>query len=156
MNRLPHSISSSSSLTRIGLARTETLLRARAIETQCYVFAAAQVRSTQISILSPDRIDRNLRFPASRTFCCFARPLPSFFFLAVNQAGTHAPGRESYGHSLIISPFGEILASIDAMSQAEADEGAIATAEVDLESLHQIRREIPLWEQRRNDVYPEL
>jgi predicted amidohydrolase len=73
-----------------------------------------------------------------------------------SQAGTHAPGRESYGHSLIIGPFGEILASIDTSSETDDKAGSFVTAEIDLPSLQQIRKEIPLWEQRRTDLYPEL
>ncbi|GAA5922750.1 carbon-nitrogen hydrolase family protein [Sporobolomyces koalae] len=95
-----------------GKAHWETLLKARAIESQCYVFAAAQF-------------------------------------------GTHAPGRESFGHSLIVGPFGDVLAAIDT-PQDSLDEGILATAEVDLSALEQIRQEMPLWDQRRFDVYPEL
>lgn len=73
-----------------------------------------------------------------------------------SQAGTHAPGRESYGHSLIVGPFGDVLASIDDTIGAGSEAGSIATAQIDLASLEQIRREIPLWDQRRNDVYPVL
>jgi predicted amidohydrolase len=50
-----------------GKAHWHVLLRARAIETGCFVFAAA-------------------------------------------QCGEHAGGRETYGHSLIVAPWGEILA----------------------------------------------
>src|SRR6201991_3623974 len=52
---------------RTGEAHWHTLLRARAIENGCYIFAAA-------------------------------------------QAGKHESGRECYGHSLIIAPWGEVLA----------------------------------------------
>ncbi|GAA6023685.1 hypothetical protein JCM11491_005272 [Sporobolomyces phaffii] len=100
---------------KTGKAHWETLLRARAIETQCYVFAAA-------------------------------------------QCGVHAEGRESYGHSLIIGPFGDILASVDSEPgvDVDVDDGVIATAEIDLPWLEQVRREIPLWQQRRHDLYSEL
>ncbi|HSG51356.1 MAG TPA: carbon-nitrogen hydrolase family protein [Rheinheimera sp.] len=50
-----------------GAAHWHTLLRARAIENQCFV-------------------------------------------LAPNQTGVHANGRETFGHSLIISPWGEVIA----------------------------------------------
>src|SRR6201747_1384941 len=52
---------------RTGEAHWHTLLRARAIENGCFVFAAA-------------------------------------------QAGTHESKRQSYGHSLIVAPWGEVLA----------------------------------------------
>ena len=55
---------------KTGEAHWHTLLRARAIETGCFVFAAA-------------------------------------------QAGLHENKRETFGHSLIIDPWGEILAEGD-------------------------------------------
>jgi predicted amidohydrolase len=41
------------------------------------------------------------------------------FVIAPAQGGTHASGRKTYGHSLIVSPWGEILA------EAETDPGVI-------------------------------
>lgn len=90
-----------------GKAHWEPLLRARAIETQSYVIAAAQV-------------------------------------------GQHNEKRLSYGHSMIISPWGEVLANLG----DKADEPEIATAEIDHGFLHKIRMEMPL--ARRTDVYPEV
>src|SRR5438309_5203753 len=55
---------------KTGEAHWHTLLRARAIENGCFVFAAA-------------------------------------------QAGMHESGRETYGHSMIVSPWGEIVAEAD-------------------------------------------
>ncbi|KAH8596064.1 nitrilase, putative [Bisporella sp. PMI_857] len=72
------------------------------------------------------------------------------YCVAAAQAGIHNNGsRVTYGHSLIISPWGEILAELDGK---EAPEIAIAT--VDLSFVERIRREVPLV--RRTDVYPEL
>ncbi|KAL9587290.1 MAG: hypothetical protein Q9212_000337 [Teloschistes hypoglaucus] len=91
-----------------GLAHWSTLLRARAIETQSYVIAAAQV-------------------------------------------GSHNEKRSSYGHSMIVSPWGDLLAELGGEKK---DSPEIAVAEVDLARLEQIRREMPLL--RRTDVYPEI
>lgn len=75
-----------------GQAHWHVLLRARAIETGCFVFAPA-------------------------------------------QAGLHENGRETYGHSLIISPWGEIL--------AEAGESTdIIYADIDLALVDQARGKI--------------
>ncbi|KAH6613637.1 carbon-nitrogen hydrolase [Chaetomium sp. MPI-SDFR-AT-0129] len=90
-----------------GKAHWEVLLRARAIETQSYVIAAAQV-------------------------------------------GQHNEKRVSYGHSMIVDPWGVVLAELG----DTADEPEIATAEIDHELLHKVKTEVPL--RRRIDVYPEI
>ncbi|KAK0707866.1 carbon-nitrogen hydrolase [Lasiosphaeris hirsuta] len=90
-----------------GKAHWEILLRARAIETQSYVIAAAQV-------------------------------------------GRHNEKRVSYGHSMIIDPWGTVLADLG----GNDGEPEIATAEIDFELLKKIRREMPL--ARRTDVYPAV
>ena len=76
-----------------GQAHWHVLLRARAIETGCFIFAPG-------------------------------------------QAGLHENGRETYGHSLIISPWGEVLA-----------EGSETTdliyADIDLEQVDMARGKIP-------------
>lgn len=90
-----------------GRAHWETLLRARAIETQSYVIAAA-------------------------------------------QAGPHNEKRRSYGHSLIVNPWGEVVAQLG----DEYQEPQIAVADIDFDLLNKVRREMPLL--RRTDVYPEI
>lgn len=85
-----------------GKAHWETLLRARAIENQCYVVAAA-------------------------------------------QGGRHANGRETYGDSLIIDPWGEILARLP-------HGPGVVLGEFDLEHLNQIRRQFPVLEHRVPDM----
>jgi predicted amidohydrolase len=54
------------------------------------------------------------------------------FVLAPAQVGTHEAGRETYGHSLIIDPWGTILAEGDGENaeivMAELDLGAVKTA----------------------------
>lgn len=77
-----------------GKAHWEPLLRARAIENQCYVIAAG-------------------------------------------QGGQHSPTRETWGHSMIIDPWGTVLDSID------TGEG-IAIAEIDSGQLNDIRQRMPI------------
>ncbi|KAL1607752.1 Carbon-nitrogen hydrolase [Paraconiothyrium brasiliense] len=99
-----------------GKAHWETLLRARAIETQSYVVAAAQV---------------------------------GFH----NEEKT----RRSYGHSMIVDPWGKVLAELGGEEDEKGrglDVGEIALAEIDLDYLEKTRREVPLL--RRTDVYSEL
>ena len=86
---------------KTGAAHWETLLRARAIETQCYVVAAA-------------------------------------------QCGEHGNGRASYGHAMIIDPWGTVVARI------ENDEIGIAVANVSLEHVDEVRRAMPLESHRQS------
>ncbi|MDS4031718.1 MAG: carbon-nitrogen hydrolase family protein [Candidatus Contendobacter sp.] len=81
-----------------GLAHWETLLRARAIENQCYVLASA-------------------------------------------QGGKHANGRETYGDSLIIDPWGEILARLP-------QGPGVVLAEFSRERLENVRRQFPALQHR--------
>ncbi|WP_462170317.1 carbon-nitrogen hydrolase family protein [Pseudoalteromonas xiamenensis] len=77
-----------------GEAHWHVLLRSRAIETQCYVIAAAQV-------------------------------------------GLHENGRQTYGHSLIVSPWGNVV------SELGSGVGMIQ-AELDFDKLQEIRQAMPL------------
>ena len=77
-----------------GEAHWHVLLRARAIETGCFVIAPA-------------------------------------------QGGKHEDGRETFGHSLIISPWGEILA------EADGDEPGVIWADLDLDEVAKARARIP-------------
>lgn len=77
----------------------ELLLRARAVENQCYVIAA-------------------------------------------NQVGTHAPGSASYGHSLIIDPWGRVL------SAASDDAAEVIVAACSAELIFDIRRKLPALQHR--------
>ncbi|MCP5358430.1 MAG: carbon-nitrogen hydrolase family protein [Pseudomonadales bacterium] len=82
-----------------GAAHWEVLLRARAIENQCYVLAA-------------------------------------------NQGGVHNEMRETYGHSMIVDPWGTVLA------RHEKGEG-FALAEIDLAHLDRVRSRMPVQAHRR-------
>jgi predicted amidohydrolase len=77
----------------------EVLLRARAIENQCFVIAA-------------------------------------------NQIGEHAPGLRSGGRSMIVDPWGVVLATA-------ADGEGVVVADLDLGALEDIRRRLPALTHRR-------
>lgn len=89
-----------------GRAHWHTLLRARAIETGCFVLAPA-------------------------------------------QTGTHAEGRTTYGHSLIVDPWGEVLADA-------GEEVGFITAELDLARVAEARRMVPSLQHDRPFAAPRL
>lgn len=82
-----------------GKAHWYSLLRARAIETQCYLVAA-------------------------------------------NQCGWHDEKRQTWGHSLLLDPWGEVLGELD------QHEG-VQVAEVKRTVLTQVREAMPLWNRPR-------
>lgn len=76
-----------------GRAHWEVLVRARAIENQCYVIAPA-------------------------------------------QGGFHANGRETHGHSMVVDPWGVVLASLPRGP-------GVVLAEIDPERIATVRRQLP-------------
>ncbi|WP_407049586.1 carbon-nitrogen hydrolase family protein [Methyloraptor flagellatus] len=58
------------------------------------------------------------------------------FVLAAAQGGTHETGRQTYGHSIIIDPWGRVLA------EAGTEPGVIA-ADIDLSEVAKVRGRIP-------------
>jgi len=64
------------------------------------------------------------------------------FVVAAAQTGTHADGRATYGHSLVIDPWGEVL-----LDMGEAP--GVGFAEIDLATLQDIRARIPALRHRR-------
>ena len=77
-----------------GEAHWETLLRARAIETGCFVLAPA-------------------------------------------QGGLHADGRRTWGRSIIVGPWGEVIA------RADHDEPCVITATLDMDAVSRARAAVP-------------
>jgi predicted amidohydrolase len=73
------------------------------------------------------------------------------FVLAPNQVGTAPPHFDSYGHSAIVGPWGELLAV------APAGEGFVA-ADLDLAAQDEVRRSLPSLANRRPQTYvwPQL
>ncbi|WP_237068031.1 carbon-nitrogen hydrolase family protein [Microbulbifer guangxiensis] len=64
------------------------------------------------------------------------------FVIGANQGGQHSEKRRTWGHSVIIDPWGEVL--------AEAGEGeAVITANLQVEKLEKVRRQMPLLSMRR-------
>ncbi|WP_175919056.1 carbon-nitrogen hydrolase family protein [Burkholderia pyrrocinia] len=81
-----------------GRAHWETLLRARAVENQCYVLAAA-------------------------------------------QGGKHDNGRRTWGHSMLIDPWGEIVAVRDVGA-------SVVFGAIDPQRIADVRQSLPAWRHR--------
>lgn len=58
--------------------------------------------------------------------------------VAAAQAGTHANGRQTYGHALIVDAWGAIVA------ECEDDQPSLATASIELHKQQRIRANIPV------------
>ena len=82
-----------------GREHWELLLRARAVENQCYVIAPA-------------------------------------------QGGTHDNGRRTWGHSMVVGPWGEVLA-------VRPEGEGVVLADVDAKRLATVRQQLPALEHRR-------
>jgi nitrilase len=82
-----------------GRAHWELLLRARAVENQCYVIAPA-------------------------------------------QGGTHENGRRTWGHSMVVDPWGEVVA-------VRPDGAGVVMAEVDVTRIALVRQQLPALAHRR-------
>lgn len=82
-----------------GKAHWETLLKARAIETQCWIVAA-------------------------------------------NQGGIHPDGRETWGHSMVVDPWGKIVMQLD-------QKAGVLVAEIDHTITNSVRANMPLAEHAR-------
>lgn len=59
------------------------------------------------------------------------------FVIAAAQAGVHEDGRETFGHSMIIDPWGKVLASAGGSGEA------IVIAEIDVDQVKAARGKIP-------------
>jgi deaminated glutathione amidase len=68
------------------------------------------------------------------------------FMIAANQVGEHAPGYRSGGRSMIVDPWGVVLAQAP-------DAETYITAELDLERQSDVRRTLPSLANRRPQAY---
>jgi predicted amidohydrolase len=66
----------------------------------------------------------------------------SAFVIAPAQTGRHADGRETYGHSLVIDPWGDVLLDM-------GTDAGLGFATLDLARLGEVRRQLPSLVNRR-------
>ena len=89
-----------------GAAHWHALLRARAIESECFVIAAA-------------------------------------------QCGLHEDGRETYGHSLVVDPWGEVILDMGTTP-------GLAFVDLNLDKIAEVRQQIPVHQNRRAIAEPRF
>jgi predicted amidohydrolase len=70
------------------------------------------------------------------------------FVIAAAQGGRHEDGRETYGHSLVIGPWGEILLDM-------GGEKGLGTTDIDLTEVEEVRGRLPAISHRRPIPRPE-
>jgi len=72
-----------------------------------------------------------------------ARAVENFCYaIGACQSGTHANGRQTYGHSMIVDPWGTVMACL-------AEGTGVISADIDREKLQQIRQDFPSIQHRR-------
>lgn len=67
----------------------------------------------------------------------------SAYVVAAAQAGTHEDGRTTYGHSLVVDPWGEVLVELG------GDAPDLAFAEIDPARIAKVRRQVPSLENKQ-------
>lgn len=70
------------------------------------------------------------------------------FIVAPAQGGRHEDGRATYGHSMIVSPWGKVMASL-----AHDEPGFIVT-DLNLDEVREARAKIPAWQGGRDFTGP--
>mmetsp|Transcript_26810 Transcript_26810/g.85309 ORF Transcript_26810/g.85309 Transcript_26810/m.85309 type:complete len:296 (-) Transcript_26810:1415-2302(-) len=96
-----------------GLAHWHVLMRARAIETQCYFVAAAQAGKHNLP--SGDALSGRVR--------------------------------ESFGHSLVVGPFGNVLTDLG------TEVPALDVIDIDLDEIQQVRAKMPIQQHRHTAMH---
>ncbi|WP_298019132.1 carbon-nitrogen hydrolase family protein [uncultured Parasphingopyxis sp.] len=71
------------------------------------------------------------------------------FVVAAAQHGKHEDGRETFGHSVVVDPWGEVLLDM-------GDGEGLGFAEIDRARLSEVRRRIPVGQHRREISAAEL
>ena len=68
----------------------------------------------------------------------------SAYVISAAQAGLHEDGRETYGHSLVVDPWGKILLDMG------GEETGLGFAEIDAKRIAEIRQQLPSLANRRD------
>lgn len=78
---------------------------------------------------------------------CRARAVENFsYIIGACQEGLHSSGRSTYGHSLIVNPWGDVI------QEKSSPGNGIIYANIDLDELHKIRESIPVLKHQRVNI----
>lgn len=72
------------------------------------------------------------------------------YVIAAAQGGNHPNGRSTYGHSLIVDPWGKIIAELD------HDRPGVLVADIDAAAVAEARRRVPALVNARDFAVPDL
>lgn len=75
------------------------------------------------------------------------------YVVAAAQFGSHNDKRESYGHSLIVDPWGSVIkdaGGVDTLDGSMIETPSIVTCEIDLERVDSIRKRMPIQDHRKS------
>jgi len=67
----------------------------------------------------------------------------SAFVIAAAQVGKHEDGRETYGHSLVVDPWGEVLLDMG------GEQPGLGFCDIDLSRIDEVRAQLPSLANRR-------
>lgn len=70
------------------------------------------------------------------------------FIVAPAQGGLHEDGRQTWGHSMMVDPWGKVLKALD------HDEPGMILADLDLDLVQEARTKIPAWQGGRDFTGP--
>ena len=107
-----------------GPAHWELLQRARAVDGQCFVLTASPARMPTPKPNSTTRDDDDILESDNKKY----------------------PHYSAWGHSSVISPWGEVLATCD-------ENPAVVVADLDMDKVNEMRMAIPTMMQKRHDLY---
>lgn len=68
------------------------------------------------------------------------------YVVAANQVGTHSPGKQSFGHAMIVDPWGTVLADTGHIS-------GIAMAQITKSRIQTCRAQLPAIDNKRPEIY---
>lgn len=71
------------------------------------------------------------------------------YVIAAAQTGVHNGKRSSWGHSMVIDPWGSIIAQV-------GEDVGLAVAVIDPDLQKKVRAKLPVWTDRRSDIYGEI